>query len=407
MDFGSFMSGLAGGLKQAEENKHKRELLKLEKQKLDMADKERSLKVDELKRKITQADQLNTLGNEFAGAESYQSKADYLTPTTGQENPPTQDVSGFDPSARPTRTSKDVLRELIVRSGHPEKLLDKPGTAPGDIAAQLQQYHQILNPGGSNVDAQGKPLFQSGIGVGGKPYVKPVAPEQAPKGDVSDLWARYRDRRFKEGEQDIVAIRGEFNKLLGDTAFERSKRQAEGGLEIRSSPLALETKQKESTATSQGKPLESTDRTAITAMQDTLRIANQMKQGFDQNDLNKYVGFMKFPANRIAQLAKNDPKFAQFQTLANEMKGTAFGEGGKNLTELEARITFGHRPIGNEFSTSDFVAKLDQILAQTPGQIERRLSAASTPKAKLTTQGLVEAANPKKLRFNPNTGKIE
>lgn len=190
MDWGAFTKGLAGGIRAAEEQSHKRELLKLQKRKLDLEDKESELKIGELKRKITQAEQLGTLGNEFAGADSYQTKADYLTPTTGQENPPTQDVSGFDPSAKPSRTSKDVLRELVVRSGHPEKLLDKPGTTPEDIASTIAKYKGLLpeTPTG----------YRTNINAGGKVSMLANLPDQVPKGETSRQMYHYYSTRIPE-----------------------------------------------------------------------------------------------------------------------------------------------------------------------------------------------------------------
>jgi hypothetical protein len=85
--------------------------------------------------------------------------------------------------------------------------------------------------------------------------------------------------------------------------------------------------------------------------------------------------------------------------LSYKVKGTAFTEGGKALTSLEAGITFGHIPTGTEFSTVDFLAKLETTIQQTTNLIEDRSSMASRPRG----QGL--PPQPGLLRNTSKTGK--
>ena len=115
-------------------------------------------------------------------------------------------------------------------------------------------------------------------------------------------------------------------------------------------------------------------------MRQTLRVAGQIKDEFTPQEIDKYVGFLNKPAREIAQVVNKDPKFARLNTLINTIKGTAFAEGGKALTPFEAGITFGHIPTGTEFSSVDFLTKLDTTVQQTANLIEDRSSMASRPR---------------------------
>lgn len=132
------------------------------------------------------------------------------------------------------------------------------------------------------------------------------------------------------------------------------------------------------------RPIEASDRQAIAAMENTLRIATEMKDKYTPQQLQQYVGFMRFPIQRLRQITANDPKFAEFQTLVNMIKGTAFAEGGKQLTPFEASVVFGHVPTGTEFSVSDFVSKLDKTIAQTEFLVNKRYELATTGKGAIS-----------------------
>ena len=59
--WGNILQGLSQGMQQADERKHKRELLDLQKRHMDSEDKLRDGQIGELKRKLTQGDFQNAI----------------------------------------------------------------------------------------------------------------------------------------------------------------------------------------------------------------------------------------------------------------------------------------------------------------------------------------------------------
>ena len=120
-----------------------------------------------------------------------------------------------------------------------------------------------------------------------------------------------------------------------------------------------------------------------TAMRQSVRIVEQILSEFSPEERAKFVGFFKFPLNKLLQIERGDPRFAQFLVLINQAKGAAFGEGGKQLTPFEASVVFGYVPSGTELSAVDFEAKLQNSLKQTPLIYNDLIGLSRTPKSKL------------------------
>jgi hypothetical protein len=158
-----------------------------------------------------------------------------------------------------------------------------------------------------------------------------------------------------------------------------------------------ELKRTDEEAQYRGKPLEAADRVAVTGLADNLKVAKTLKAEFTPEELTRFVGAIQNPMQRFSQLFRNPNspeavKFARFKALTDTVKGFAFGEGGKQLTETEKQITWGHLPIGNEFNLANYIANLDLTLSRTQGLIDGRLRMATTPRGQLGSQGQQPAA---------------
>ena len=178
-------------------------------------------------------------------------------------------------------------------------------------------------------------------------------------------------------------VRAEKSRDAADDRLDKTIAAADRRLAI--SQAGIECRLEKILGAALQRPLERADREAIAAMEENLNVARKLTTEFTDAERNKYVGFLNNPAQRVAQLAKNDPKFAAFQTLTNEVKGFAFAEGGKQLTETEKRITWGHLPVGTEFSVADYNSNLKRTLERTESLIKRRVELATTPRNRITT----------------------
>ena len=155
------------------------------------------------------------------------------------------------------------------------------------------------------------------------------------------------------------------------------------------------------------RPLELGDREAISAMEENLNIARKLKTEFTPEERKKYVGVLANPMQRGLQLLKDDPKFAKFAAYSDEVKGFAFAEGGKNLTGTEKEITWGHLPIGNEFSIDKYMANLDRTLSRTEGLIKRRIELATTPRNRISGNTGAAPATATAPRAGPTQAEID
>ena len=137
-----------------------------------------------------------------------------------------------------------------------------------------------------------------------------------------------------------------------------------------------------------------------------LRVTSTLKSEFNPQERARYVGFLRYPANQLAQIVKNNPRFARFQTLVNEAKGQAFSEGGKQLTPFEASVVFGYVPTGKELSVADFEAKLNEADERARFYREATIRNATTKRVELQKEVSKSKAT-RRWQRNPETGEPE
>lgn len=261
----------------------------------------------------------------------------------------------------------------------------------GNLAGAFQEAAPFIkpeqpmqvSPGGSLVGSRsGKPLYESpGIGPMG-PERNAVAFElfgrlpQTPE-EFALLNKTIQDRR--------EAVKGEGFPSIDKELIKEADRQGLKGedrinyLSGKKAGMAAE----KTRATEGAKPISAETQQAVTVFDNAKRVAQNLMSEFTPQERAQYVGFLSFPANRLSQIAKEDPKFARFQTLINEAKGQAFGEGGKQLTQFEASVVFGYVPTGRELSTADFEAKLSEANSRADFLRSRRLFYATKSRKEL------------------------
>jgi hypothetical protein len=160
---GSFLGGLTKGLEQADERKRKKEELEIHKKKLVLEEKAGELKLRDMLTKAKAAEQMQGLGDEFVTGQNREVGGRSAAQFEAQQSPlvtpdPVEDrgaatISPSSPYMTPQRSPGDVLKEMIIRSGHPEKLLDK--TATGAVR------NSVIGPGSVMVDPAGKEVFRN------------------------------------------------------------------------------------------------------------------------------------------------------------------------------------------------------------------------------------------------------
>ena len=286
---------------------------------------------------------------------------------------------------------------------------------------------QGINLADISIGRKGEKLTLKNRDVAEGQYIDPVTkqPITAGKYDIEGEWKRgqFTPKGFSPTEKEAKT----YDQLLIDEAQRQfpkdtkaqeafvAKRKKEQAVQIRVEGARgtvearergyqnvinerLDRISRETAAMAGGRPLDQPDRAAIGAMRQTLRVAGQIKDEFKPEEITKYVGFFNKSAREIAQIVNKDPKFARLNTLINTIKGTAFAEGGKQLTPFEASITFGHIPTGTEFSAVDFITKLDTTVEQTTNLIEDRMNLATRPRGQglppRPGQGMTGAGQP-------------
>lgn len=104
--------------------------------------------------------------------------------------------------------------------------------------------------------------------------------------------------------------------------------------------------------------LDSEEKSRLTGLQQVARVTHRLRSEFTPAERREFVGYFQLPLNRMAQIAKANPRFAQFDALVNREGLAAFDTAGKALTANEAAIIFGFLPQGKEWSPENFEAKL-------------------------------------------------
>lgn len=274
-------------------------------------------------------------------------------------------VSGY---GGPPRAIDDPRQEFRAQTANNQEQLDKIRTE--------NRVRQLPGPGGKGT--MGKALDLLGVtrlpGTVNSVYPGLITDPNLAKSQNADLRGRgtgWQNRVFQDlvtkNNGDIAKANEEFMGILKET----SQSRAEGG--------------------TAGKPLDQGDREAISLLDQNRIIAQRLKNDFTPEENKQFVGIIRNPIQRGEQFLRdpNSPeakKYAKWQTLVNEAKGFAFAEGGKNLTETEKKITWGHLPTGTEFSVADYVSNLDRTLERTQGLIDSRRGLATTPRGRLNEQ---------------------
>jgi hypothetical protein len=132
----------------------------------------------------------------------------------------------------------------------------------------------------------------------------------------------------------------------------------------------------------EGRPLSGTAATDVVKWNQYLRAANMLRKEYSDQEILKYVGYGKFQAKQLEQFIKTDPRFMRFMVLNEQLRGTAFGEGGKQLTPFEASVVFGYTPTGREAWGEYYTAKLDEIGPRFTQMINETLTAHRTARGK-------------------------
>ncbi|KKK96232.1 hypothetical protein LCGC14_2664810, partial [marine sediment metagenome] len=191
----------------------------------------------------------------------------------------------------------------------------------------------------------------------------------------------------KSRDDAIVQAKEVTEAFIRGKSSERAGGAVEGRLGVRGTPEFKEVEadiaRVRAEGSLKGKPLGETVLLKGTAIKQGIRVASQLRSEFTREERASFVGFLKLPFNKIAQLERKDPNFARFLTLINRAKGAAFGEGGKQLTPFEADVVFGYVPTGEELVAVNFEAKLDSVLSEGPQLYNDLIGLSKTPRGKL------------------------
>lgn len=456
---GGLLGGLAEGMRANREHALKMQALEIQKQHvtaqqklLEVQAKEHEFKAQQgLKAMLAQDAYANMVGQGQMGQVDPSVQFETAQPGQTEQNapgemPPNLAPAGLRETLVNSISSKgkpgDPLMAARIRMGNPNEVFKQTGLTGGasiDPMAIMAEQQSLRNAGNGQVDPTINVNAKGQRSYSFRPHQDP---REAANAEYQRVLRETRDPRQALQAANVVWAARSYNtagsNVTGNTEAklgeyqmpqaapaqpmpewyqppQQSVQAAPGGAQTPapiqpSQPTAkvapggkpasryLDLKGAEATATEMGKPLESTDRTAISAMEQTLKVAQDIKREFSQPELERFTGYLRYPAMGMLQSLRNDPKFARFQTLTNMAKAAAFGEGGKQLTPLEAKITFGHIPTGSEFSVSDFVSNLNNTIEQTQRNIETRINLGKTPRKDLTNRGATQPAA-KEIQF--------
>lgn len=140
------------------------------------------------------------------------------------------------------------------------------------------------------------------------------------------------------------------------------------------------------------RPPSDQEQLAIQGHNQILGALQQMKQ-YTPEEISKYVGLLQRPAQDTKMMLQGlpvvggafgqpDQRFADFKALMGRLQGTAFGEGGKQLTPFEASVVFSYTPTGREAGGApEIMAKLRNLEAFTKMARATRAELARTGKS--------------------------
>jgi hypothetical protein len=272
-------------------------------------------------------------------------------------------------------------------------------SAEGYAQAALQDYLK-LSEAVNQMRAQERMAAQGGGVAGGEgaagvtqpsvtyvPYTDPksgkvlykAVTSEPPKGQESVPLRIALDEAYKKGLTGTAAL--DYAKRVqtqysSQLAAGRAGAAKQAGIDVgaQGAEPGLTNLEKQ-TATAQARATGSTlggaptaeSVTALANIANVQRVISHLQQSFTPEDVRKYTGILRSKTSRAGQFLRGvvglpgDPRFAQFQTLLGQLRGTAFGEGGKQLTPFEAGVVFNYTPSGFEATPEDFFAKVQQL----------------------------------------------
>lgn len=255
------------------------------------------------------------------------------------------------------------------------------------IGRGFEQIHRIVTD-----EATGNIISQSPVGAAAPPEFFAKASEAArgfgvdPNSSigqavtaqvlaVENLPAEERGAALSKIEQAVGQLPGG-GLITGARAQVRGEKLAD----------ATATAEASSEAKFKGGGLPEADKQALSAMDGTLGAIAELKAEFTPEERAKFVGVVRNPALRAAQVFKADPKFAKFQAIMGRIKKSAFDIGGKTFTETEKGIVFQSIPTGEENSAADFEAKLSGSEAAMGDLRQRRTELSTMTRGELSKQ---------------------
>ncbi len=141
---------------------------------------------------------------------------------------------------------------------------------------------------------------------------------------------------------------------------------------------------------------------AMQSHNQTLAALQQMKQ-FTPEEMNRYVGLLQRPGQEALMtlrglpvvggaFGQQDQRFADFKALMGKLQGTAFGEGGKQLTPFEASVVFSYTPTGKEpGGATEIQAKLRALESFTKMARNTRAELARTGRSAIMDPDALDA----------------
>jgi len=182
----------------------------------------------------------------------------------------------------------------------------------------------------------------------------------------NDIWSAVK----KNNPGDLDKAIKEFNKIESGLSGARGGGRLKGVAESQSLPEVQQAAQDFAEAKATGSTLGSSIPAQFikpfAVMDQSVELAKELQTEFTPQELAAFAGPVDLPVNKVAQSFRNDPKFAAFAVKISKLKLLAFGEGGKQLTPFEAEVVFGTVVTGEEWSTADVVAKLEEIIRRVP-----------------------------------------
>lgn len=216
-------------------------------------------------------------------------------------------------------------------------------------------------------------------------YLAKRAGKSAEERTIGGLTDEVIQRRTKQAE----AIQGVMVKTAQSKAYNAALGKFKAELAEDDTGTSYGAALQEARAS--GKPLTGTAATDIVKYNQYLRASNALRKEFSDQEILKYVGYGRFQAKQLEQFIQTDPRFMRFMVLNEQLRGTAFGEGGKQLTPFEASVVFGYTPTGREAWGEYYLAKLDEIGPRFEMLMKETLGAAKTPRGKYTPSQMPKA----------------